>query len=76
MRKAFVAQLLPRMSMNHFIRECGDIDPIWIPGKDNPADLFTEALPKATFQKGSVGMGTLHTSPHAESCRSFVYRTI
>lgn len=37
---------------HHFIRECvegGEIEPRWISGTSNPADLFTKALPKARF---------------------------
>lgn len=39
---------------HHMIREWveqGEISPVWISGKDNPADLFTKALPRTTFEK-------------------------
>lgn len=38
---------------HHFIRECvkrGDIEPYWISGKENPADLFTKPLPRPALE--------------------------
>lgn len=47
---------------HHYIRELverGDIKPIWISGKENPADLFTKALARPLFQQhcGKLGHG-------------------
>jgi len=39
---------------HHFIREAverGDVTPIWIPGRENPADLLTKPLNRPTFEK-------------------------
>lgn len=45
----------------HYVREeveAGHIEPIWISGKENPADMFTKALPSRTLAqfRGKVGM--------------------
>ena len=48
----------------HYIREAVQNNKIsmqYIPGTENPVDIFTKALPKATFVKSveKLGLGTL-----------------
>jgi hypothetical protein len=38
---------------HHYIRQCvaeGTLKPIWISGKENPADVLTKALPRSVFE--------------------------
>jgi len=45
---------------HHFIRECverGEITLVWIARKENPADIFTKALPKALLCENLKRLG-------------------
>jgi len=55
----------------HYICECienGKIDPYFIPGSENPADMFTKVLDQIKFTKFRNMLGlVISTSPFAST---------